>query len=98
VALIKPHDKGWHLNFCESFYLQAYPQNGVLIDEQSAYDLHQLFTTKQDTPHNKAHELGMPKDTTYVYGHMRTSRRLIPAQYITSRHTGYVFLIILLLR
>jgi hypothetical protein len=97
VALIKPHNKGWHLNFWESFYIQAYPQSRVLTDEQSAYD-HQLFTIKQDTPHNRAHELGMPKDTTYIYGHKRTSSRLIPAQYITSRHKGYVFLIILLLR
>jgi len=81
VALIKPHDKGWHLNFWESFYIQAYQQNGVIIDEQSAYD-HQLFTIKQDTPYNRAHERGMPKDTTCIQGHKRTSSRLIPTQYI----------------
>ena len=91
------HDKGWHPNSWESFYIQAYQQNGVLIDEQSRYD-HKLFTIKQNTPHNRAHDLGMPKDTTYIYGHESTSSMLIPTQYITSRRTGYVFLIILLLR
>jgi len=64
VALIKPHYKEWNLKFWESFYIQASPHNGVLTDEQNAYDFHQRFTITQDTPHNRAHELGMPKDTT----------------------------------
>jgi hypothetical protein len=60
MALIKPYEKGWHLNFWESFYIQAYQQNGILIGEQSAYNLHKVFTITQDTPHYRAQE--MPKD------------------------------------
>jgi hypothetical protein len=67
MALINTHEKGLHLNFWESFYIQAFQQNGVLIDEESVYD-HQLFTITQDTPHNRTHDLGMPKDIlTCIY-------------------------------
>jgi len=52
MALIKPHNKVRHLNFWESFYIQTYQQNWVLIDEKIAY-YRLLFTIKQDTPHKR---------------------------------------------
>ena len=44
------------MNYLESYYLQIYPENGPLIEEQNIVELNPLYSIAGDIPPQRARE------------------------------------------